>query len=1126
MSSAYAAAQAGQRQAADPRASVFVTANAGSGKTKVLIDRVARLLLAGGSPSAFLCITYTKAAAAEMQRRLFARLGEWCVKDDDALALELSTLMGADAPALSQRELARARALFARALETPGGLRIQTIHAFCERLLKRFPLESGVQPGFEIADERMAETLIGSAWAAAAATAPTDSALARFAELLDHERLRKLRDAVAAQRSAFLGHLRDAAGLDAVRTHVRARHGATCERDAVAQTFLAATPWGDLEAACAQLLASGKADQECAARLAIARDGGIEAYFDVFLTQEGLPRANVVTKRLRQAAPSLGRLFADEQRRVSEARAALKAIDRAEDVAALLTLADGLLEAYAHAKRRIGALDFDDLIERAHALLARADAAPWVLYKLDYGIEHILIDEGQDTSPAQWRLIEPLQAEFFAGEGARATSRTVFAVGDPKQSIYSFQGADPDRFLQEAQRLAQRAVEAERDFAAPQLSMSFRSTQTILDAVDRTFEDLSFAAREPESSVVARHVARREGEIGLVEWWPLAPRPERNEPRVWDAPLDIEQGVTAAGVLARAIAQRVKVWIDNGEAIWDPKNGRLRPLRPGDVFALVRKRGPVFDELLRAFRAAGLEVAGADRMNLREELAVEDLLAFVRVALDPGDDLSLACALKSPFIGLDDDDLIALAAGRGPGDRVIDNLRRSQAPAHRRAAAEIDRAIALAGAHPYEFLTRLLETPDESGASGWARLYARLGAPARDPVEELLGRAQTIGESGAPTLQRLLTAIEGSDTPIKREMESGGDAVRVMTVHGAKGLEAPLVILADSTGRFESRDETGLIFGEDGVFWSPNKASDDDATAAARAVAAEAAYREHLRLLYVAMTRARDRLIVCGPAFGNARSGRADRCWHELVEQGLVRAGAHTCETPFGKGLQLGETKRCESARASVAPAVRIPPWAREMAEPEAGAPLSPSRLHDGEPPALPVGAAGLHRFRRGRLIHGLLQRLPDVAPAARRAAATAWLKTQKVAPEESEALVSEATAVLDDPGFAAAFGPMSRAEAPIVGALPNGQSISGVIDRLLVRDDEILAIDFKTDRPPPRDAGAIPQGYVNQMAAYAVCLSGAFPGRPVRCALLWTEAPRLMAIPGERVEAAIAALG
>jgi ATP-dependent helicase/nuclease subunit A len=1125
LSRAYDLAQAGQRAAADPNASVFVTANAGSGKTKVLIDRVARLLLAGGAPSAFLCITYTKAAAAEMQRRLFERLGGWCVLDDEKLSEELAALVGQPADV----NLARARSLFARALETPGGLRIQTIHAFCERLLKRFPLEAGVPPGFEIADDTQGALLVVAAWAQTAKN-EADS-LAHFAERLHDQRLKDLLSTIAHQRAPFTALAKQPGGIGAARAKLRKRHGAKIDRAAYERDFAAKIPWLMMDGAAGFLATSTINDKKCAARMAAARlSAQVDDYLAIFVKEDGEPYANVITAAARAAGH--GALFDAERARVIAADAALKAIDRAADVNALLTLADGLLTAYTNAKRAIGALDFDDLIDRAHGLLSRATATPWVLYKLDGGIEHVLIDEGQDTSPRQWDLVAPLQAEFFSGAGARLTPRTVFAVGDPKQSIYSFQGADPERFLKESQSLAKRAHGADVKFVAPQLAMSFRSTQQVLDAVDAAIEGQPLMSG-PAAMEIVRHVAWRDKEPGVVEYWPICPRPKRDEPHPWDAPLDLESGATAPGVLADKVAALVSGWIASGHTIYD--KGRLRAMHAGDVLVLVRKRGPVFNEMLRALKTAGLDVAGADRMHLNEEMAVCDLMALARVALDPGDDLSLAEALKGPFIGLDEDALLTLAHGRGKGERLIDRLR--AAPTHTRATEYIEDVIASRALPPYNFLARILETPDSQRMSGWRRMFARLGFPARDPVEELLARAQAIGDRGAPSLNHLLAAIEADDTPVKREMEASAYAARVMTVHGAKGLEAPVVILADTTGKFDEADTTGLMIADGEIFFSPRRAADDTVTETARRDLSEARYREHVRLLYVAMTRARDRLLVCGPQFGNAKTGRAGGkwgidenpalTWHELVEQGLQRAGAVPFETEWGEGLRLGEYPPTMTPSAPPLAAGDLPTWTHKVAASEGATlrPLAPSQLGQDEAPGFAARPQSRNRFRRGKFIHGLLERLPEIAPKDREKSALAWLGSRNVDAQEAAALTREALGVLNDPAFAAVFTQSSRAEAPVVGVLPDGRRIAGVIDRLVISADEILALDFKTDRPAPDDPARIPESYVSQMAAYAAVLSDALPERPVRCAILWTEAPKLMEIPAERLARALAAL-
>ena len=1119
-----------QRRAADPAHSVFVTANAGSGKTKVLVDRIARLLLEGSKPSAFLCITYTKAAAAEMQRRLFERLGGWCVADDAKLAEDLKKL------GVANPDLGRARALFAQALETPGGLKIQTIHAFCERLLARFPLEAGVPPGFDIADEARAALLLGQARAdaALAADAPAE-AFRRFATKLSGDQLDLLLDRLALRRADFHRFAARNKGEVFAEAELRNRHGVRQSADAFAASALAGVDWNGLRQAAETLNASTANNQKTARRIHAAidlQDSGaparavLDGVLRIALKEDGDPYGALVTASLLAREPWLARVLDPIADLAVSARERLNAIERAEDAAAAMALALMLDRAYERAKQRAGALDFDDLIEHAQQLLGQSDAAPWVLYKLDGGLDHILIDEGQDTSPTQWDLIAPLQEEFFAGAGARAKRRTVFAVGDPKQSIYGFQGADPDRFLRENQTLSKRAHKAKQSFVAPVLETSFRSTPEVLQAVDATFADKELIAPTPDKYDEVRHLAAREKEGGVVEVWPLAWRPEALPAVPWDAPVDVETGVSVHAILARRIAQRIKEMIDAREGVWDKDGGGLRPMRAGDVLALVRTRGALFRELIKAFKRAGLPVAGADRMTLRDELAVEDCLALMRVALDPADDLALACVLKGPWCNLDDDDadLFPLAYERG-GATLMSRLMASTEAKYAPAQTFVRELLARSGADAFGFLSWALETPHGGGPTGWERVFARLGAETRDPLEELLQRALKPSPHVAATLQRFLRDIELDASQVKRELEAETGSVRVMTVHGAKGLEAPVVILPDCTSEVADKPEEGLIFdSEGGPFYSRRSGDDDAAVRKARAAHEQRMLGEHWRLLYVAMTRARDRLIVCGAQYGNAKAGEAEHCWRMAVQEALQRIGATPCETPFGEGLRLGAPLIADAQVERARDATVLPAWAKAPAPGAARVEIAaPSRVARIDPALFSPRSDGQKRFRRGRLIHGLLQRLPDVPAQRREAAGLAWLMRQGVGDAEAAAFVREALRVIGDARFAAIFGPNSRAEAPIVGVAA-GKAVRGVVDRLAVEQDRVIVLDFKTDRPAPDDVDKTPDAYVLQLALYREVLRTIFPARLVSCALLWTEAPRLMELPEARLNAVLEA--
>jgi len=1096
-----------QRAAADPGASAFVVANAGSGKTKVLIDRVARLLLAGSDPSSILCITYTKAAAAEMQRRLYERLGAWSIADDKKLQMQLEALGEADAR--SPRALSQARRQFARALETPGGLRIQTIHAFCERLLARFPLEAGAPPGFQILDDAGQARLLEQARSRAAQQPALAEALERLCENIPGEAFEQLLGGLQAKGTDLAAAM--AEGSEAAWGRIWRRHGSPPESALLEARVLDGAPWAAIIDAMGILSAEGGANnQKCAARFreALAAPSDWQTYRTAFFKDDGEPHGVKPTKKVIAAHPWLQDMIDGEVQRLSGIFGQLAARNLADDSFAGLLLGEAVAREYAQLKEAAGALDFNDLIAKARVLLCDRPAAAWVLYKLDGGIDHILLDEGQDTSPEQWALLRPLQEEFFAGEGARSeTLRTMFAVGDPKQSIYSFQGADPRQFLNENQALVARAAGAERPFVGPRLEVSFRSTPQILDLVDAAIRGEEFA-REGEPGIfdLVRHRAHRAEHGGLVQWWPVAPRAEVSPASPWDAPLDQEDPSASAVRLGTAIASTVAAWLREGDGVWEKDT--LRPMHPGDVLVLVKKRGPVFRAVLRALKREGLPVAGADRMVLKEELAVQDLLALARVALDPNDDLALACVLKSPLLGLldDDQDLFPLAYGRSRNEPLIARLRADATPRFDAARRLIERAAMLRDATPFRFFSSALEGFGAPEESGWKRMSERLGPEARDPLEELLNQAMQAPRDGVHSLWGFLAAMEKAGGSIKRDGEDAGRTIRLMTVHGAKGLEAPIVFLAETNFPPGDGARDGLFFDGPDPLWSASKKYDDPVAGGLRAARELADRQEHQRLLYVALTRARDRLIICAAAHGrSAQSHEAG--WHAATERAMRQLPqAHTIETPFGGGLQLGARSFAEGPRAFAAGNLDLtPPWINRPAPPPEAVPPPPRRggfsPHGNE----------AQRFRRGLLIHGLLQRLPDVAHARRREAGLGWLLRSGVEHEAASLLLAEALGVLDHPDCAPVFGPGSRAEQPIL-----GEGARGVIDRLLISPSAIWVVDFKTDRPAPEDWRAVDPAYVAQLGGYARALREAFPGRQVRTSLIWTEAPRVMALPEE----------
>jgi ATP-dependent helicase/nuclease subunit A len=1105
-----------QRAAVDPAASVVVAASAGTGKTHVLTNRVLRLLLAGNAPGKLLCLTFTKAAAAEMANRINATLGDWARIDDEALHGALADLCGPRP--VDDTMVVRARQLFARVLDDPTGLRIQTLHAFCQAVLARFPLEAGVPPHAQVLDERTAAELLLAARAdliEAVRDAP-DGPLGRaFAEVTRHVEdvgFANLVDALVIDRRRMLRLQEVHGSLAGTVAAIWRTLGVAADDDeaALLSAALADTPFErlDLERAAQALARGTEAEAQRGARIraflsAPDRAALWDDYADVFLTKESKPRQQLATKATEAESPGTVAALRAEQQRIVALVARMKAIGVGRASVALLTVADALFQRYAALKRRRAALDYDDLIVQTRALLQRPELSPWVLYKLDGGIDHILIDEAQDTSPEQWDLVRALSAEFFAGQGARDSRRTVFAVGDAKQSIFSFQGAEPESFAAWAEELAERMKEIGRPFTTLPLHLSFRSAPAVLALVDRVFAG---PAREGLGETEIAHRAHRSGAAGLVELWPVFETETGDDPDPWTPPLERHDRKSALDRLAEHLATTIHGWIGR-----EPLPSRGRTVRPGDIMLLVRRRNALVEAIVRGLKTRGVPVAGADRMRLTEQIAVMDLIALGRFLVLPEDDLSLAEALKSPLFALDDDDLFALAWQRqGTLWRSL-QAKAPERPVFAAAATLLGELLARADfLPPHEFYAELL-----SARGGRRRLLQRLGPDAADPLDEFLGQALAYERQHAPSLQGFLHWLERGETEVKRDPEQQRDEVRLMTVHGAKGLQAPIVILPDTCQTPQPRG--GLLWTADAMLWSPRVALDDPVAATARADAKAAERREHHRLLYVALTRAEDRLYVCGYAGVN---GVQEGCWYRLVEAAMQ--GGDTAPWQHGGMLQRfsdpqrGAVKQ-ETAALSVAVPTGLPDFASPVtAEPVPPRPLAPSRPAGLEPAVhSPLVGRDADRFRRGRLLHRLLQGLPALPAEARPEAARRLLASplHGLAAAEIDALAAEALAVLNDPEFAAVFGPGSAAEVPLVGRVGD-MVISGQVDRLRVTDTEVLVVDFKTDRPPPAEAAAVAPIYLRQMAAYVAALRVIYPGKAVRAALLWTDGPRLMPLP------------
>ncbi len=1090
-----------QIEAARPDASTWLTANAGSGKTRVLTDRVARLLLAGVQPQQILCLTYTKAAASEMQNRLFKRLGEWAMKEDAALRAALTEL-GIDGN-LEPIHLRDARTLFARAIETPGGLKIQTIHSFCAAILRRFPLEAGVSPQFTEIEDRAAD-LLRADIVNDMAEGPDAPLVADLAHHYTGEDFASLTKAIIGKRDAFLNA--------ATWSDILALFGQPPDlsRQLIEQQVFDGSEAKMIAEMVPHMLAKGGNDAKTGAQLAslgtLSFDS-LPVLEKVFLTGSGAKvpfSAKIGSFPAKQTQKLIAHLMVDLDdlmARVEQARDARLSLNAAIRTQALHNFANVFVRRYEAAKQARGWLDFDDLILKTRTLLSDPNVAAWVLYRIDGGIDHILVDEAQDTSPTQWDVIEKLTDEFYSGDGVQPEKeRTLFVVGDKKQSIYSFQGADPDEFDRKAGVFEQKVRDANQLFQNRSLDYSFRSSSAILRAVDQAFDPRVQEGLDKQT----HHLAFKGDLPGQVDLWPIIEKAEDQAELEWTDPVDRRSDRHHTVILAEQIAARIKELTDGLHFI--PDDGATkgtfvkRPIKAKDFLILVQRRGPLFVEIIRACKAAGLPIAGADRLKVGAEMAVKDLAALLSFLATPDDSLSLATALKSPLFGWSEQDLFTVAHYRTQ-DHLWQALRGLET--YKQTLLTLnDLRDNVDFLRPYDLIERIL-----TRHGGRGKLLARLGPEAEDGINAMLSQALAYERTDIPSLTGFLQWMQTDDLEIKRQVDSSSNQIRVMTVHGAKGLEAPIVILPDTGQRVISITDD-IVMMDDVPVWKTSAADMPQPMVNTVDEMKAAQFRERLRLLYVAMTRAEKWLIVA--AAGDLAKDGND--WYQITQTAMQHINATQAGESGILRFQVGDwdalpkglSKPNLSTRALLEPIFTEPaqdPTPRMQT-------LSPSDLGGAKALAGAAGDETETAMQYGSLVHLMLENAGVGIPEH---------------PDKEMQLRAqqEADEVLNDPALRDLFAPETLAEVSITADI-KGHRLHGTIDRLVIKTDRILAVDFKTNRVVPSAPSACPDGLLRQMGAYALMLQQVYPDHHIETAILWTARRALMVLPHDIVSSSV----
>ncbi len=1105
-----------QLAAISPDRQIRLSASAGTGKTQVLTARVLRLLLNNTPPESILCLTFTKAGAAEMADRIHQKLGEWVTAPETSLFWDLENLGTVPGPV--ERDFARS--LLAQVLDARGsGLRILTIHSFCQTLLSGFPSEAGLPAGFRATEGREELAIAAKALSDMVENAQREGRLG----LID--RLRAL--------SLKLGEEKTRAFLN---------------RCGAAPDAMEALGTG-VEAQVRRWLGIGDTDVE-ALILAGCTDGGfdrsgldeVKALNLKWGTQRGLEKVEAITDWLAMSPPDRVKHVLDLTSvwtaKTGERKSTVKghapqddqyaglvdglyshfaglleiraAAGTARTIGEALTVGQAYSRAYTEAKHAAGVVDFNDLIRHTVRLLKTPGIGDWIRFKLDQSVDHILVDEAQDTNAEQWDIVRAIAEDFFAGDGAKPdVLRTLFMVGDHKQAIFGFQGTNPEEFNEAASHFKRLANESGQHWHDLPLIESFRSSQPILDVTDAVIADVGHAAMGLEQPP-PRHLSASGGSGRILVLPPVSNAAADTEDDGEDSAEAEESWITSAELKwADQLAAQIKGWTSGGLRL----RNKDRDAEAGDIMILVRRRGEFARLVVSRLIEAKVAVAGVDRLRLNAPIAVQDLLACIRFGLQPNDDLSLAALLVSPIIGWTQEELYRHAVKR-EGKSLWHHLGEAKPEALSAILKKTDIST------PYRFLEWILSGPIQARR----KLIERLGEEARDPINELLSSALGFERESAPSLQVFLDWFDRGDVDIKRDPSKPENAVRVMTVHGAKGLESPVVILADAVSdpkylkpsMMDWQPEQGLKI----PLFRPSK--DDLFGSLALSAASDDARenQEFWRLLYVAMTRAEEHLIVGGALKPTQqKNGMGDGCWHSRVSAALNALGAAPDEAG-NLCYERQEPPKMDKKAGLIKEffAGPLPPWATMMAPSEARPPrpLAPSapegpadEAHPPPDPSRRIAAL------RGTRLHSLFERLPAVAAAEREAIALRWLQHSAgvSADDERHELVASALSVIEDERWSAIFSPEALAEVPIAGVV-DGRVIAGTVDRLLIGKDSVLVVDFKTGRRVPSDSSHVPIHHKAQMAAYVAVLRGIFEGRTVSAALLYTHAPKLIELP------------
>ncbi len=1123
-----------QKIASNPNASVWVEANAGSGKTHVLVERVLRLLLSGVLPQNLLCLTYTKAAASEMSLRVSKKLGEWTLMNDEILKKQLTDLT---LKIPSETDLKNAKKLFALTLETPGGLKINTIHAFCESVLHRFVIEANVPLNFSSLDEIKKRQMIEESREKIFAFNLLDKGdVAKSANWLFNNlgdvQINAAIDFAINQTSFLSEVLKDIKGAKArLKKLVKYDENDTIEnldKEILNSSLFPPKDYIDVFAVCAPNETQNRFEDKLA-KIDV-KNPNIDLILKAFLNADFSVPKSFPKADYKKALGGLGEKLLAEAQRLETICKKKKTALLVIRSCAFIDVLGAVFSDYSKQKTALSLLDFDDLIKKTSDLFNSKNMA-WVLYKLDANISHILVDESQDTNEEQWKIVKKLCEEFFVGSSSKEENRTIFAVGDKKQSIFSFQGAKPILFSETGMEIKLKAKNVKKDFYNVELKASFRTLPNILNAVDLICQQKEIAnALLSENQNIIHESARVDKGGKIILWEPIKQSEIELPKNRWPLEKDNLKLINAPKMLAERIVNNIENWLKNKR----PLAQRGRAIKESDILILVQKRNVLFHEIIRALKKKNIKTPGSDKLLLSSHIVVLDLLALADILLNPNDDLNLAAILRSPLFEVSEDELFKIAHNRNKTS-LWQSLKNSPILSAKKAFKDLNQwRNRLDFDRPYELFAQILYAK-----GGLKKYHTRLGSEVDDVIFEFLDFALAHENDRQPSLQGFLDFMRQSEIFIKRNLSEKDAGVRIMTVHGAKGLEAPIVILADAVSTPDIRKSNKLInfinqpngvslvhsskkedYCENSIFLYEENINSEK--------------QEYWRKLYVAMTRAEDELYVTGAL---SKTGKIENSWYGAIKNALK--GDCIISEMQGEDISPEIITFPKNLEKIIPLKIKeeeikkpfFPVKIKEYITPKATEIIRPSLAYDKSEEIFEINIslkidADLAR-KKGISLHVLLEHLPKIEKNKQKDIAKRALEI--LLPNEKplyDEIINQALDILNSEKTSFLFGKNSRAEMPFLfDAKKNNNQIkiAGRFDRIIIEENKVLLIDFKSDNNPPTLEQDINEQYLTQMGLYYLAGEKLFPDKKIEIAIFWTSNQNFMPISKNEIKKHIA---